>query len=617
MSSEIKHLRQFGKFRLDVQKKVLWHDGEPVDLPLKEIELLCVLTESRGELVTKDELLEKVWSDSFVEESNLSRHIYLLRKTFKDAGDNEELIQTVPRRGYRFVGEVKESENGDLIIEKHTLTQTLIEEIHNSDAEAEQTEFDPPKSAFAKTKNSFLFSDLRVRVLVTSGLVVAIALGGIALLGNKQRATLRGEQEIRSNGGSETGSQAPIAASQPGFASDEKVLTDFGFKAEKAQAVALQPDGKIVAGGWVGDSQATSDFAVARYNPDGSLDPGFHGDGKVVTALGERTDIIYGLALQADGRIVAVGVTFNGPKTRRFAIVRYKPDGALDASFDGDGIVTLNIGTSLMDTAYAVAVQPDGKIVVAGSALMLVAGGTSRVSQNDFGLVRLNADGSLDPGFGDGGKVITDFGYGVDVAYALALEPDGRIVVAGTATNGTDQDFALARYHSDGTLDAGFGRGGKVRTDFFNEDDLISSLTIQSDGRIVVAGYALKATASDFAIARYTDDGSLDNSFNVNGKLTMDINGNDIARAVSLQPDGRIVVAVYANQGAAPEFAIARLSADGKLDETLNASGKSRVRVQKHSEAFGMVLLPDGYAVLVGSAGDGKSSDFALARIRL
>jgi DNA-binding winged helix-turn-helix (wHTH) protein/TolB-like protein/lipoprotein NlpI len=134
MGSEIKPLRQFGKFRLDTQKKVLWHEDEPVNLPLKEVELLCALTEQGGEVVTKTELLEKVWADAFVEESNLSRHIYLLRKTFKELGENEELIQTVPRRGYRFAGEIKVGDPGDLIIEKHTLTQTLIEEFPASDS---------------------------------------------------------------------------------------------------------------------------------------------------------------------------------------------------------------------------------------------------------------------------------------------------------------------------------------------------------------------------------------------------------------------------------------------------------------------------------------------------
>ena len=156
-----------------------------------------------------------------------------------------------------------------------------------------------------------------------------------------------------------------------------------------------------------------------------------------------------------------------------------------------------------------------------------------------------------------------------------------------------------------------------MRTDFFDEDDLIWALAIQPDGKILAAGHASKATAFDFALARYTNDGSLDNSFNHTGKLTIDVNGNDNARALELQPDGRIVVAVYANYGVLPEFAVARLNTDGKPDQTFGGSGKTRVRFQQQGEAFGMVLLPDGYAVLVGGAGDGKSSDFALARVRL
>lgn len=127
MSNEIAGLRHFGPFRLDVERKVLWHDQQPVTLPLKEIEVLCVLTENAGQVVTKNELLEKVWGDSFVEESNLSRHIYLLRKTLKEYGLDEELIQTVPRRGYRFSGEVKK---GELVIERHSISRTLIEEVN-------------------------------------------------------------------------------------------------------------------------------------------------------------------------------------------------------------------------------------------------------------------------------------------------------------------------------------------------------------------------------------------------------------------------------------------------------------------------------------------------------
>jgi DNA-binding winged helix-turn-helix (wHTH) protein len=176
MGSEIKQLREFGKFRLDPQRKVLWHEDEPVNLPLKEIELLCALTENGGEVITKDELLEKVWADSFVEESNLSRHIYLLRKIFKDFGESEELIQTVPRRGYRFAGEVKVSDPAELIIEKHTLTQTLIEELPSGDTQT------PVHTTGDSTTRSLAQAVLtRSRLVIWGAVIVAMALSSVAL----------------------------------------------------------------------------------------------------------------------------------------------------------------------------------------------------------------------------------------------------------------------------------------------------------------------------------------------------------------------------------------------------------------------------------------------------
>ena len=605
MSSE--DLREFGRFRLDVRKRVLLHKDVPVNLPLKNIELLCALTENAGEVVTREELLERVWAGSFGAETNLSQHIYLLRKTFKDLGESEDLIQTVPRRGYRFAADVKPGGKADLIIQRHARIRMVIEQVD------EDSPFGGTQPNVGRTAESLRHIGASIRhspLLVSVVIILATAITVIWVVG------VDGMQHIGPPGASVPASLV-LPSDDWKFGNDGKVVTDFGYKVEKAQAVALQPDGKIVVGGWVGDSQVTSDFAVARYNTDGSLDPSFDSDGKVVTVLGERTDIIHDLAIQPDGKILAAGVSFSGPKTRRFAIVRYKSDGSLDASFDGDGIVTLNIGTSLMDTAYAVRVQPDGKIVVAGSSLMLVAARNSRVNQNDFSVVRLNADGSLDNSFGHKGAAITDFGYGVDVAYDIGLEPDGRIVLAGVATNGTDQDFAVARYKSNGSLDLRFGQGGKVRTDFFGEDDFISALALQPDGKILVAGNALKATASDFAIARYTESGSLDNSFNGDGKVTADVNGTDFATAIALQPDGRIVVAIEANIGAASEIAFARLLSDGKPDESLNGVGKTRLSLPQPSEVFGMALLPDGFAVSVGGLGNGKPSEFVLMRVAL
>lgn len=133
MGNKNGHVREFGKFRLDAEKMVLWAEDRPVNLQLKEIELLCLLTERHGEILTKDEILDRVWADSFVEESNLAQHIYRLRKTFKELGETVELIQTVPRRGYRFVGEITDLDNGDLVIERHSFSKTFIQEIENSE----------------------------------------------------------------------------------------------------------------------------------------------------------------------------------------------------------------------------------------------------------------------------------------------------------------------------------------------------------------------------------------------------------------------------------------------------------------------------------------------------
>jgi len=599
MSSETIQIRQFGKFRLDVTRRVLWANGEPVNLPLKEIELLCVLTEKCGEVVTRDELLNRVWADSFVDENNLSRHIYLLRRTFKEFSESEDLIQTVPRRGYRFAGQVTDESNGGFVIEKHTLTRTVIEEIP-TDADIAHDESSIPRSLPSRQRS--LLS--RPAILVAASLAVAAVVAAVVFYQGKPTGSV-GRSDPQS------------ATLDKGFSVDNRVITHFGFKVEKAMSVATQPGGKLIVGGWAGDRQVTSDFALARYNPDGTLDRSFHGDGKVITPIGERSDIINAVGVQPDGKILAAGVTFTGPNTRRFVVARYRQDGALDASFDEDGIVTMGIGAGQMDTANALVIQPDGKIVVAGSIWLPVVGNNTRVSQNDFGLIRLNSDGALDTSFGDGGKVITDFGFGSDIAYAVALQPDSKIVAAGVSTNGTNQDFAVARYNSNGTLDTSFGKNGKVRTDFYDEEDLISALTIQPDGKIVAAGYAAKASVWDLAVARYSEDGSLDNSFNGTGKLTVDINGNAVGRAVQFQADGKLVVGVYANHNSSPEFAFVRLLGDGRLDEKFFDSGKTRVSSKNRDESFGMVLTADGYALSVGSSGDNNSSQFTLVRVPL
>jgi uncharacterized delta-60 repeat protein len=193
---------------------------------------------------------------------------------------------------------------------------------------------------------------------------------------------------------------------------------------------------------------------------------------------------------------VAAGYSDNGSNFD-FALVRYNTNGTLDTTFGASGIVTTPVGTG-HDVANALGIQSDGRIVAAGSSY------NSGSNNYDFALVRYNANGTLDTGFGTGGIVITPIGSGFDIAYALGIQPDGRIVAAGSSDNGSNFDFALVRYNANGTLDTGFSIGGIVTTPIGSSDDYAIALGIQSsDGKIVAAGYSYNGSNFDFALVRY------------------------------------------------------------------------------------------------------------------
>jgi uncharacterized delta-60 repeat protein len=312
--------------------------------------------------------------------------------------------------------------------------------------------------------------------------------------------------------------------------------------------VAIQTDGKIVAGGAASTSGV--DFALARYNTDGSLDPTFDGDGRVTTDYGFGSSQVYGLAIQAGGKIVAAG--YGSSTAQDFFLARYNSNGSLDASFDGDGKVTfLGFGTN-HNRAHAVAIQTDGKIVAAGCT-------NCSTSSGNFALARLNTNGSLDFTFGGDGRVITDFFGDDDQAHAIAIQMDGKIVAGGIATDSSSGAslFGLARYNSDGALDAGFDGDGKVTTRFAGFGDEAYGVAIQRDGKIVGAGLACSGcfAGGDFGVARYNIDGSLDTMFSGDGLMMTDFGfEGDRAFAVAIQGDGKIVAAGVAGG----DFALAR-----------------------------------------------------------
>ena len=310
------------------------------------------------------------------------------------------------------------------------------------------------------------------------------------------------------------------------FGNAGKVTTDVSGDDDGGISIALQSNGKIVVTGY-----SFNNCVLLRYNSNGSLDSSFGSGGKVITAFGSLNDAGMSVVLQGDGRIVVAGRFSNGlANSAVFVLVRYDTNGSLDTSFGSEGIVNTSI--SRFCTCFSTVIQNDGKIVVAGYAL---AG-----NHTDFALVRYNRDGTLDNSFGSDGKITTAVGSNYDHAYSVVVQGDGKIIVAGDSNDGAYYDFALVRYTTTGALDTSFGSGGKVTTPIGSGDDKGQSVAVQSDGKIVVAGNS----NGNFALVRYNASGALDPNFGSGGKVTTLINSDSYSgHSLVLQSNGKIVVA--------------------------------------------------------------------------
>ncbi|NND07461.1 MAG: T9SS type A sorting domain-containing protein [Saprospiraceae bacterium] len=393
---------------------------------------------------------------------------------------------------------------------------------------------------------------------------------------------------------------------QPGtldgdFDADGKVTTDLGSSSDYCRALSIQQDGKIIA---VGSS--SGDFAIVRYQPDGSLDNSFGTNGKVITTFGGQ-DHATCMALQQDGKILVAGSASGD-----FGLVRYNSDGSIDNTFSFNGIVIADLGGG--ESVGSMELQPDGKIVVVGSTEFESGG----MTEFDFAVVRYNIDGTLDNTFSLDGKVTTDLGNSTDVGRSVSLQSDGKIVVSGESylSLTTSSDFASVRYNSDGTLDNSFGTNGIVLTDYFNSPDGAQSSIIQPDGKIILAGYATDNGGSiGFALVRYNMDGSLDDTFTNGGQiLTSVATGNGLCRSVSLQPDGKILLAGFTSGGSNDDFALVRYTAEGLLDLSFLFGSVTTDFGNSRDRAFSVAVQPDGKIVLGGQRSNNGNIDFALAR---
>jgi uncharacterized delta-60 repeat protein len=395
-------------------------------------------------------------------------------------------------------------------------------------------------------------------------------------------------------------SAAPGAAAtsgdlDPTFGEAGQVTTEFPI-GSFATAVAIQADGKIVAAGAAAGASLDGEFAVARYDDDGDLDPTFGDAGTMVTPIaGGDGDEARSVAIQENGRIVVAGTD----SWRKFALVRYRSDGELDPTFGDDGIVRTNF-TPGDDVAWDVAIQPDGRIVAVGGA---------GFGQRGFLVARYRRDGTLDPTFGDGGRVVTR--YRDANARAVVVQPDGRIVVAGYNSRG----LALARYRSDGRLDGSFSGNGRIGPVVWGIFAL--AVAVQPDGRIVVGGdYDIFA----FGLARFRSDGRLDRSFGGDGVVREEVDGVEQgASGIVIQPDGRIVATGSSGpheygDPTIPRFVLIRRLPDGRRDRSFGVGGEVATFFDGASRAHGSALDLEGRIVVVGGAGEGTIGSFALAR---
>lgn len=376
---------------------------------------------------------------------------------------------------------------------------------------------------------------------------------------------------------------------------------------DEGRAVAVQADGKILIGGY-SNTIAPHFFGLLRYNANGTLDTSFSTDGiggaYLPSQASPADSVATALAIQADGQILQAG--YSGGN---FALVRYNSsNGGLDTTFGGgDGIVTTDLGST--DVATSMVIQADGKI--------LLAGYTDGYADLDFVLVRYNSDGSLDTSFDGDGVLIDSNQNSIDIANALAVQADGKILLAGSTAYYDQQTndppyIHLRRYNSNGTLDTTFGINGQAGSEAY-------TLAVQPDGKILLAGYGVNGANKEMVVLRYLSTGALDTGFGTAGKITGPVS-YDGARALALQPDGKIIIggdiSTYNNISTTWDFALARYNSNGTTDTGFGNSGLFSTEISGLDDhAYGMALQPDGKILLGGSISNGSNNDYALLRV--
>ena len=401
-------------------------------------------------------------------------------------------------------------------------------------------------------------------------------------------------------GGSDSGGGNSTAMLDTTFGVNGKVMTNLDGD-DVGNAVAVDSSDRIIVAGLTG-AVGSGDFAMVRYDTDGTLDNTFGAAGKVITNLG-ADDRGRSVAIDSTGKIVLGGDSL--VTASDFAVARYDSTGKLDSTFNGSGFVTTDFNNT-GEPAMNVTIDNNGKIVAAGFAY----NGTDY----DFALARYKDDGSLDALFGTNGLVTTDLG-GDDRISAVAVDSNGNIVVVGRTGSASHYNIAFARYNADGTLDNTFGASGIVTIDFGTADDRAREIAFDSDDKLVIVGKTGASGSSNFVVMRYNSDGSPDTTFGTNGVVITDIGGNDRGRDIVIDSNGKIIILGTSDIQGDNDFAVLRYNSDSSLDTTFGVNGVATVDFGGDDRGVGVALDSNGMIIVGGRSDKGNGNDFVAARL--
>lgn len=388
---------------------------------------------------------------------------------------------------------------------------------------------------------------------------------------------------------SDTGSACtgPAGTLDPTFGDGGMVVLTFAGENASADAVLVQPDGKVVVGGV--KTPAGDSFALVRLTSNGALDPTFGSGGVAQTRVGNTSHAVRAVALQPDGKILLAGYTRFVGQNFDFAVLRYSANGVLDPTFGTDGVVLTDF-SSRTDQAMAMALMGDGRIVLSGQTL------SDDLTIGDMAFARYNADGSLDTTFGNGGRAMVDVRGTPDQARGIALLAGGKIVAAGTSRDPavSRTDIAAVRLNADGTLDPAFGTAGVFVTSFGGPgSQTANAVVLDPTGRPVLGGSYGTTAPRDFSVIRLTAAGAFDPTFGSSGLATLDFQGrDDNGSFVLAEASGNYLVggsSLTTTGPSEPRVGLARLLADGGIDPTFGTAGKA------------LTQLPPGFSGLASA----------------